>query len=365
MKKRRNTENNSERKINIFQNLARKYKTLFNSLIIILIVLVVYQIKNEFKTQKSYFKDIQITPGFSSNQTLTPTPTLTDKEEAINIISEINFNCPDGNGVFNWLVSTINKNSISSKEESEKAKGNNKQLWACYILYGDSYGTSPLPIQYIAPTIDSDPIVDCKFTYLGIIRLKRSVCSKSTDCQIGGKWIYYDSVDKCKQDQKTEVDQKFQQWKDNNPIYTIAPWPTYPNYPPCIVYYPALGYSQTYLFTSPEQCQQWKNNVNSTTTTVYTPSQIIPTNQPQSNKPSQDQIDKCKSKVREEADNLFHGCVNQFGDSSAANMCMIARQKEISTQITNCENYGTHTPMSRYIQRDPTPTCRMTPYGCF
>lgn len=52
------------------------------------------------------------------------------------------------------------------------------------------------------PIIDDDPIIDCNFTYLGTIRLRRSVCSKSTDCWIGGKWVYYDSVDKCKEDQK-------------------------------------------------------------------------------------------------------------------------------------------------------------------
>ena len=59
--------------------------------------------------------------------------------------------------------------------------------------------TTPIRIQ---PTVDPDPIIDCKFTYLGTIRLRRSVCSKSTDCQIGGKWVYYDSVEKCKADQK-------------------------------------------------------------------------------------------------------------------------------------------------------------------
>jgi peptidoglycan hydrolase-like protein with peptidoglycan-binding domain len=50
---------------------------------------------------------------------------------------------------------------------------------------------------------DPDPVIDCKFTYIGTLKLRRSVCTRSTDCQINGKWIYYDSVDKCKQDQNS------------------------------------------------------------------------------------------------------------------------------------------------------------------
>ncbi len=51
---------------------------------------------------------------------------------------------------------------------------------------------------------------------------------------------------------------------------------TAPSYPPCVVYYPVLEYSQTYLNISPEQCQQWKNQANIATQT-YTPA---PTNTP-------------------------------------------------------------------------------------
>jgi len=38
-----------------------------------------------------------------------------------------------------------------------------------------------------------------------------------------------------------------------------------PSYPPCTIYYPALGYSQTYYYTSPEQCRINQNSVNMTT----------------------------------------------------------------------------------------------------
>jgi len=57
--------------------------------------------------------------------------------------------------------------------------------------------------------VNTDPIINCKFTHLGIIRLRRSVCNKSTECQIGDKWIYYDSISKCKADQNTYYQKQY------------------------------------------------------------------------------------------------------------------------------------------------------------
>jgi hypothetical protein len=84
----------------------------------------------------------------------------------------------------------------------------------------------------IQPVTDTDPIVDCKFTHTGTMKLKSSVCSKSTDCQIGDKWYYYDSVAKCKADQ-------------NN--YTAAYNRVYSNpFITCVVTYSCTGKSYTY-----------------------------------------------------------------------------------------------------------------------
>lgn len=67
---------------------------------------------------------------------------------------------------------------------------------------------TPQPALTVQPTsttkpvyVNPDPVIDCNFTYIGTMKLRRSVCNKSTECQIGGKWVYYDSVDKCKADQ--------------------------------------------------------------------------------------------------------------------------------------------------------------------
>ena len=69
---------------------------------------------------------------------------------------------------------------------------------------------------YIQPTIDPDPIIDCKFTYIGTLKLRTSVCAKSTDCQINDKWYYYDSVEKCKQDQNASYSQNIPNSNSNN-----------------------------------------------------------------------------------------------------------------------------------------------------
>lgn len=49
------------------------------------------------------------------------------------------------------------------------------------------------------PTADPDSIIDCAFINIGTLKLRRSVCTKSTDCKIEkGKWYYFSSVDECK-----------------------------------------------------------------------------------------------------------------------------------------------------------------------
>lgn len=97
------------------------------------------------------------------------------------------------------------------------------------------------------PTFDPDPIVNCNFTSLGTKRMKSTECSKSFECQVGQQWYIYTSRDKCTQDQATNLKQQYNNNSNYKPI---------PTYPPCTVYYSALGYSQTYSYTSPEECSK-------------------------------------------------------------------------------------------------------------
>lgn len=46
---------------------------------------------------------------------------------------------------------------------------------------------------------------------------------------------------------------------------------TQTNYPPCIVYYPSLGYSKTYNYTSPSDCSYWQQIANTTTQQLSLP----------------------------------------------------------------------------------------------
>lgn len=95
--------------------------------------------------------------------------------------------------------------TITVKETATSAKTN---PWTtAWIISAKYYSGEIVPTTPSSPTqkvyVNPDPIIDCKFTYIGTMKLRKSVCSKSTDCQIGDRWIYYDSVDRCKADQKT------------------------------------------------------------------------------------------------------------------------------------------------------------------
>lgn len=49
------------------------------------------------------------------------------------------------------------------------------------------------------------------------------------------------------------------------------------NYPPCIIYYPALGYSRTYNYTSPSACSYWQERVKATTQPLKLPEiKVVP-----------------------------------------------------------------------------------------
>lgn len=64
------------------------------------------------------------------------------------------------------------------------------------------------------------------------------------------------------------------------------------NYPPCTIYYPALGYSRTYNYTSPSDCSYWQERAKVTTQPLNLPeikAAPLPTVEPY--KPSQEYLD--------------------------------------------------------------------------
>jgi len=177
----------------------------------------------------------------------------------------------------------------------------------------DIKGTTTTKTQ---PVVDSDPIIDCKFTHLGTIRLKRSVCSKSTDCQIGGKWVYYDSVDKCKEDQRS-----YSSSNTNNNTY--APTYTYPTYTPTVYYsctlcYSSLGTCSTYnyLYETKAQCDNEQTRIDSLGSSYSTP-----TPQPTFDVDAYNAlVRRCQRDVVDKYRGLLQSC-NQYGGTSVYDAC--------------------------------------------
>lgn len=136
---------------------------------------------------------------------------------------------------------------------------------------------SPTP-NYIQPTLapkvyvpilttDQDPVISCNYQYLGTQQIKRSLCNTQFECQIGGKWYFYTSREKCTEDQKAEYDKKYKEVYDATYKALTNP-STNSNEVTCS----AIGYSQerkvwTYILT-PEECNSAKANASSTQHTV-------------------------------------------------------------------------------------------------
>lgn len=85
-------------------------------------------------------------------------------------------------------------------------------------------------------------------------------CDNSTCCQVGSSWSMYLNRASC-----TLAQNNYYNAYKNAQLH---------NYPPCSVYYPSLGYSQTYYNIAPSQCSLWQQQANSNSTytaPIYTP----------------------------------------------------------------------------------------------
>ena len=138
------------------------------------------------------------------------------------------------------LFNRINNNNQSTENSSQTAEVPTR---------------IPTPTTYyISPTIDPDPFVNCGISTEcggGTKLLRSSICSQSSCCQINGKWIYYDSVDKCKQDQNSvniQNSQNNNSGNNNQNQYTPTYFPSTPTID-CVVSYPCNGTSYTNKLT--------------------------------------------------------------------------------------------------------------------
>lgn len=192
---------------------------------------------------------------------------------------------------------------------------------------------TPTPItkqNYITPA--TDPIIDCSVINIGTIKTKASQCSISFACEIGrGKWYLYTSKEKCTLDQNSFTANYNKEQGNNTNVSINNNSYSAPSYPPCTVYYPSLGTSQTYSTFSPEYCKTLQDSARIGGTNTLQPT-AIPVGK------SQADIDNCKNRVRTKYDELIRGCSILYGETSGERQCQIVYGNEQNKAIAACGN---------------------------
>ena len=118
------------------------------------------------------------------------------------------------------------------------------------------------------------------------------------------------------------------------------------NYPPCTIYYQELKYSRTY-YISPEACIEWKKLSENNTTTLITCVVSYP----------------CKgTSDTYQVDQNTCNFMQSGAESTCSTYDAIKQMQEIGSKNYD---YPQAKPIDGTIHTDPTPTCRLTPYGCY
>lgn len=228
-------------------------------------------------------------------------------------------------------IPTIKPNSIP-KIQSNTTSSNNSNQIECIGPDGKHFNTSVDECKKLNEKWgkSADYTVDCSISSNcggGTKKLLKSECDNSTCCQIGDKWIFYTSKSKCNQDQKNN--------SSGSNGYTNTNSSS--SYPPCTVYYPILGYSRTYYYTPPEQCQLWQqqaSSVNKTPTPYATPTMTEAQAQSIINSHNS-QVQQCRNQVNTTYSQKMQNCNIQF-QGSAAEVCTTAVQKQWNQATSNC-----------------------------
>lgn len=102
----------------------------------------------------------------------------------------------------------------------------------------DNQKTNPQPYYSSAPSYNPDPFIECHVhpdCGGGTKHVRQSICSKSTCCQIGGRWTFYEDDAKCIQDQNAYNNAR----GNTTIIFQDSPLPPAPSYE--AVYVSAYG----------------------------------------------------------------------------------------------------------------------------
>lgn len=235
-------------------------------------------------------------------------------------------------GISAWTLATSNINDL----DTEIRDGSSTATHSPKLKLSPTKSTPTITIEpKKVNTVDSQPTSDpnepihCPISDKcggGTTPLKRWECEQSICCQIGGKWVFYRDKKQCISDQKAQ---------NNNIDYRVPSSNYQPSsYPPCVVYYPALGISKTYYYLSPEECQSSQNSVKQN---VYTKDTLDPTPTPDlaaQRKAEQEFEDACNEVVSAWNDYKVDFMANEINEfsSSAEGVIELARRMQIFQQ---------------------------------
>lgn len=243
------------------------------------------------------------------------------------------------------LIPLLSKHSLKSSNENTF-----NSIDSAAVLSAQALTATPSPTIYIkptrVPTIDPNPPVHCQISAEcggGTRLLRKSECDNVvcclTDQRCGGP----------RSTTKLECDNSFccllndgtgkllpsksacdNYYSNNSQGNTPNSAPTYP---PCTIYYPALGYSQTYSSASPEECQQWRNNAKPVvlvTSAPYTPTPTQDTNRDQ-------RIVLCKEIAKTNYDNAKSNCLYKARGSGAVSSSWYQQCVQSATETYDYE----------------------------
>ncbi len=117
--------------------------------------------------------------------------------------------------------------------------------------------------------------------------------------------------------------------------------------PPCTIYYSALGFSQTFYSFSPEECLKYKNEAVNPKTNLITCIVSYPCN---------------GTSNTYQVDQNICNLMQSGAESTCSTYDAIKKMQDIGSKTYD---YPQAKPIDGTIHVDPTPTCRLTPYGCY
>jgi len=259
------------------------------------------------------------------------------------------------------LINFLSANTLGQQRKYQELNYPNALPLSTVITPSPTATPSLMPYAENAKPqiVEKDPVITCNISPEcggGSRRMKRSNCNSMTCCLTDSKCggpkfitktecnnsyccLLNDGAGKLLSS-KSACDNYYSYSKNNSYLGNTAS-----KYPPCVVYYPALRYSQTYNNISSEECLKWQNEADGRSSLI---SCVV--NYPCTGATYTYQVDQATC---------------NFMQSGAIGTCSLEKSIQKMQEITNKNySYPQAEPLNGTIHMESTPTCRMTPYGC-